>query len=129
MSPYAAFKAAEHPHILTAQMSRRLPHYLKHERRRAGFSQADVAYLFGVRDKSQVSRYERGKYLPPLASALAYEAMFGVPVAELFPRAFTIARRDLLRRARRRTGVLAKLPDTGRNARRKGSLERLLASQ
>ena len=110
-------------------MSRRLSHYIKHERRRTGFSQADVAYLFGVRDASQVSRYERGKHLPPLRTALAYEAILGVPVAELFPGAFTIARRSLLRRARRRTSILEKLPDTARNARRKRSLERLLASQ
>lgn len=106
-------------------MSRRLPHYVKQERRRAGFTQADVAYLFGVRARSKVSRYERGRHLPPLTTALAYEALLGVPVAELFPRAFAEARRTLRRHAKRRNDILAKLPPSAKTARRQRSLQRL----
>lgn len=108
-------------------MSRRLPQYLKQHRRRAGFSQADVAYLFGARAKTKISRYERGRHLPTLRTALAYQAMLGVPVAELFPSAYADARRSILRRAKRRTDILAKLPPNARTARRQRSLQRLLA--
>ena len=108
-------------------MSRRLPQYLRFERRRAGFSQADVAYLFGARAKTKVSRYERGRHLPPLMTALAYEAMLGLPVAQLFPAAFATARRNLLRRARRLTRRLAALPQNARTVRRQRSIENLFA--
>ena len=65
-------------------MSRKLPHYLRSERKRAGLSQRDVAALLGDRTVSKVSRYERRRRLPPLITALAYEAITGKPVAELF---------------------------------------------
>lgn len=110
-------------------MPLRLPLYLRQERRRSGFSQADVAYLFGARTKTNVSRYERGKHLPSLGTALAYEAMFGVPVAQLFPKAFAEARRAVMRRARRRIEILSRLPQSARNLRRQRSLEHLLAAR
>jgi DNA-binding XRE family transcriptional regulator len=110
-------------------MSRGLPQYLKQERRRAGYAQADVAYLLGASAKTKVGRYERGRHLPPLTTALAYEAMFGVAVAELFPSAFSAARAELRRRARRRIQILAKLPESARRLRRKRSLEILLAAR
>lgn len=108
-------------------MSRRLPHYLKQERRRAGYAQADVAYLLGARTRKKVARYERSRHLPPLPVALAYEAMFGVAIAELFPTAFAAARTELRRRARRKLNELLRLPVTARITRRQRSLENLLA--
>ncbi len=108
-------------------MSRQLPQYLKQERRRAGYAQVDVAYLLGARTKTKVARYERSRHLPPLPIALAYEAMFGVAVAELFPTAFAAARTALRRRARHKLNELVRLPMTARNARRQRSLENLLA--
>jgi transcriptional regulator with XRE-family HTH domain len=110
-------------------MPRRLPQYLKQERRRAGLSQADVAYLFGARAKTKVSRYERGRHLPPLRTALAYEAMLSVPVAQLFPAAFTAVRRSLRIRAKRRIKTLMMFPESARNVRRKRSLEKLLTQR
>lgn len=109
-------------------MSRRLPQYLRQERRRAGFSQADVAYLFGASAKTSVSRYERGKHLPPLRTALAYEALLGVPVAQLFPAAFRDAWRNVRSRARSRAEALAKLPEKARGARQQRSIEILLTN-
>jgi len=108
-------------------MSRRLAQYVKHERRRAGLTQADVAYLFGAKARTKISRYERGRYLPTLRTALGYEAMLGVPVAELFPGAYRDARRAIVSRARRRNEILARHPQTARTARRQRSLEKLLA--
>jgi transcriptional regulator with XRE-family HTH domain len=109
-------------------MPRVLPLYLRQERRRAGLSQADVAYLFGARAKTNVSRYERGKHLPALQTALAYEAILGVPVAQLFPRAFADVRRAVIRRAKRRSEILTTLPESPRNLRRQRSLRRLIGS-
>lgn len=107
-------------------MPRALPLYLRQERKRAGFSQADVAYLFGVRAKTNVSRYERGKHLPTLHTALAYEAILGVPVAQLFPHAFAEVRRALTQRAKQRSAIVTSLPETPRNLRRQRSLRRLI---
>src|SRR5688572_9761728 len=84
-------------------MRQRLSQCLRQERRRAGFSQREVAYLIGARARTKISRYERGMHFPPLPIALAYEALLGVPVARLFPAAFRVARRDLMQRARRRS--------------------------
>jgi len=75
-------------------MSRKLSQYLKSSRRRAGLAQSDVAMLIGDRTASRISRHERGRRLPTLETALAYQAIFGVSVAELFAGSYrTIARR------------------------------------
>jgi transcriptional regulator with XRE-family HTH domain len=62
----------------------RLENYLRTHRKRSGLTQEEVAFLLGCEDGSQVSRYEKRRHLPPLETALACEAIFGVPIAELF---------------------------------------------
>lgn len=62
----------------------KLENYLRTYRRRSGLTQREVAFLLGCETGAQVSRYEKRRRLPPLATALACEAVFGVPVAELF---------------------------------------------
>jgi transcriptional regulator with XRE-family HTH domain len=61
-----------------------LDNYLRTERRQARLSQEDIAFLLGSRDGAKVSRYERGRRLPSLETALSYEAILGIPVRELF---------------------------------------------
>lgn len=61
-----------------------LDNYLRTERRYARLSQEDIAFLLGSRDGAQVSRYERGRRLPSLETAIAYEAILGIPIRELF---------------------------------------------
>jgi transcriptional regulator with XRE-family HTH domain len=61
-----------------------LENYLKAYRKKSGLTQREVVFLLGCRDGAQVSRYEKRRRLPPLETALALEAVFGVPVAELF---------------------------------------------
>ena len=65
-------------------MFSRLNNYLRSYRRRTGLSQSDVAFLLGSHNEAQVSRYEKGHHLPPLRTALAYTAIFGVSLGELF---------------------------------------------
>ena len=62
----------------------KLENYLRTFRRRSGLTQREVAFLLGWENGAQVSRYEKRRRLPPLATALACEAVCGVPAAELF---------------------------------------------
>src|SRR5689334_21961870 len=92
-------------------MSRNLPHYLRSERKRAELSQRDVAALMGNRTVSKISRYEQRRRLPPLRTALAYEAILGKPIAELFAGTSGPIRADVARRARlllARSGIATK---------------------
>lgn len=66
--------------------------YLRSLRRRAGFSQRDFAELVGYLSHDQVSRHERASSLPPLLIALTYEAVFQVPIAQLFPGVYATVR-------------------------------------
>jgi transcriptional regulator with XRE-family HTH domain len=65
-------------------MSRKLPNYVRTYRRRTGLSQDEVAFLLGCNSGTKVSRYERFARLPSLETAFAYQAIFGVPMRELF---------------------------------------------
>src|SRR5712691_6823475 len=62
----------------------KLENYLRAYRKRSGLTQREVAFLLGCENGAQVSRYEKRRRVPPLRTALACEAVFGVPVAELF---------------------------------------------
>jgi transcriptional regulator with XRE-family HTH domain len=106
-------------------MSYKLVHYLRNERRRLALTQGDIAALIGVRWKQRVSRYERGA-LPPLKTAMAYEAIAGKPVADLFGGTY----QDIAVNVRNRAhDLLRKIPEahTPRELRRKESLEHIAA--
>ena len=91
---------------------RRLPNYLKAHRKHSGLSQDEVAFLLGVANGAKVSRYEKRRRLPPLKTALACEAIFGVPVAELFAGVREDIRKDIdKRRAALKTRLEAATPD------------------
>jgi len=64
--------------------SKKLPNYLRTNRKRLALSQDDVAYLLGAESGEKVCRYERFARAPSLETALACEAIFKRPVAELF---------------------------------------------
>jgi DNA-binding XRE family transcriptional regulator len=59
--------------------------YLRSHRKRAGLTQRDLANLLGYLSHNQVSKHERAETLPSLLIALGYQALFRVPIAELFP--------------------------------------------
>jgi transcriptional regulator with XRE-family HTH domain len=107
----------------SSHMLGKLPHYLHIERRRAGFTQRDVAVLLGIRSESKISRYERRRSLPPLQTALAYEVIFGRPVAQLFPGTYAAVRQLVRRRARTAAERVVGNRAMPRSARRKGSLQ------
>ena len=64
--------------------TRRLPNYLRTYRKHSGLSQSDISFLIGLKDKSELSRYERRVRQPSLRTALACQQVFGTPVSELF---------------------------------------------
>jgi len=65
-------------------VTKRLDNYLRTYRRRAGLSQAELAFLLGCRDGAKISRYERCSRQPNLHVILGLEAILHVPVRDLF---------------------------------------------
>jgi len=107
-------------------MSQNVAHRLRKERRRHAYSQADVCALLGAAWKSKISRYERQQALPPLETALAFEAIYGKPVAELFSGSYARVREDVRRRARKLVEENAAVPSL-RRLRRTRSLQKIAA--
>jgi transcriptional regulator with XRE-family HTH domain len=56
--------------------SHQLENYLKTYGWKSGLTQREVAFLLGWKNGAQLSRYEKRHTLPPLRTALAYEAIF-----------------------------------------------------
>ena len=65
-------------------LERHYPNRLCFLRRRARLSQKQIAVLVGVKDRSVISRYERGETIPSLEVASKYEDIFGVFVKDMF---------------------------------------------
>lgn len=78
---------------------RKLNNYLRTFRKRAGFSQRELAFLLGCKNAAKVTRYERFVRQPTLRTALAYEAIFGAPVRELFAGIYSEVEREAAKRA------------------------------
>ncbi len=76
----------------------RLQNYVRTYRRKSGLTQHEVGFLLGRQNGAQVSRYEKRRRLPPLETALACEAVFGVPVSELFAGISEATNKDIRKR-------------------------------
>jgi transcriptional regulator with XRE-family HTH domain len=59
--------------------------YLRSHRRKSGLSQRELAGILGYLTEVQISRHERSVAIPGLMIVLGYEAIFRVPVSEMFP--------------------------------------------
>ncbi len=80
-----------------------LQNYLRVNRKRISLSQEEVAFLLGLKgmDKGgKVSRDENQARLPKLETALAYEAIYGRPVRELFAGLYEEVTRQVSARAK-----------------------------
>lgn len=77
----------------------KLHNYLRTYRKRSGLSQEEVAFLLGRSGGDKISRYERFGREPNLTTALAYEAVFGLPSRELFAGVYEKVERETKRRA------------------------------
>jgi transcriptional regulator with XRE-family HTH domain len=99
---------------------RRLSNYLRTYRKHSGLSQSELSFLLRLRNKSELSRYERSIRQPSLRMALAYQEVFGTPVSELFAGLNDLASRDARKQMARLKAQLQKRveikKDENRNA-------------
>src|SRR2546426_6173483 len=96
--------------------SHKLPNYLRAYRKRSGLSQSEVAYLLGCKNGNQVSRYERRTHMPPLHTALAFQAALDTPLSELYAGTYESAANQVRRRAQTLAVELqTRTPKRGRN--------------
>jgi transcriptional regulator with XRE-family HTH domain len=72
------------PFTKSTMQNQILANYLRTYRRRSGLSQRELSFLLGYEDRGQVPRHEQFATSPPLSIALAYEAIYRVPVSTLF---------------------------------------------
>ena len=80
-----------------------LPNYLQTQRKRLALSQEEVGFLLGIRGMNKgnkVCRDESFARKPSLQDALAYEAIYGRPVRELFAGLYQQAEQDVAAHAR-----------------------------
>lgn len=59
--------------------------YLRSHRLKSGFTRRELADLIGLFTETQVARHERSATIPSLMAALSYQAVFRIPITELFP--------------------------------------------
>lgn len=78
--------------------------HLRRYRKRGALTQGEIAFLLGAACGTKVSRHERANRPPNLSTALAYQAIFGVPVHELFPEDY----RDALAAVKKRAADLSR---------------------
>jgi hypothetical protein len=60
-----------------------------------------MAFLLGCQSGTKISRFERLARRPNLETALACQAVFGVPAHELFPGVFAEVEKTVAERARK----------------------------
>lgn len=77
--------------MMTPQMAS----YLRSHRRQSGLTLSEMARVLGMVNETQVSRHERARAHPTFLMALAYEALFQVPVARLFPEPYQSVERNI----------------------------------
>ena len=79
-------------------MSSKLTSYLHVRRRQWRLSQKELAFLFGYRTDSIVSRYEHDERPMTLALGFACSLIFGIEAKNLFPKLFEEVEDGVVRR-------------------------------
>ncbi|MCA1622477.1 MAG: helix-turn-helix transcriptional regulator [Acidobacteria bacterium] len=64
-------------------------------RQRSGLERKQVGFLLSKKSIDEISRYERGVYLPSLKTALKFEIIYQTPVRLLFQELFEQSRREI----------------------------------
>lgn len=103
----------------------KLPNYLRTYRKRAGLFQDDVAVLLGTHGEARMCRYEHFRGQPTLRTALALEAIFRVPIRELFAGQYQQVEREVYRRAEELANTLRAAPEARATARRLEALRKI----
>jgi len=100
-----------------------LENYVKTYRRRSLLSQDELAFLLGAECGTKVSRYERGRRVPSLETALAMEAIFGVSIKQIFLGKFSKVDLQVRERAKVLRQKLQSNPEKRRLLEKLASLE------
>lgn len=108
--------------------SRKLPNYLRTHRKRSYLTQVEVAYLLGVRNGANISRYELHRRPPSLETAIAYTVVFGEPIQELLAGSYDEIALVTKERARRLSSKLRQSSANLRDARKLETLDRIILS-
>ena len=80
-----------------------LPIYLLTQRKRLSLSQEEVGFLLGLEGMNKGAKECRDEHfarVPSLQDALAYEAIYGRPVRELFAGLYQQAKQEVATRAK-----------------------------
>lgn len=81
-------------------MPYKLNNYLRAKRKRAGFTQQELAFLLGSRSGAKVSRLEHKIRTPDLKTAIACRVVFGTPIDDLYPGICNSVKENVIERAR-----------------------------
>lgn len=73
------------------------PNRLLYLRRRQRLSQKQMAALIGLKDRTMISKYERGHVVPSFEVAAKFQIIFDVNTADMFPRLFSEWRQEVER--------------------------------
>lgn len=102
-----------------------LSNYLTTNRKRAALSQEEVAFLLGINGPNKAAKVCRDENFvrePTLQAALAYEAIYGRPVRELFAGQYQRIEQDVAARAK----ILAHRKDLKPNQKKHQTLAQLI---
>ena len=101
-------------------------HSIKSHRKRSGFTQEELGFLFGLKkEPTSICRFETGDRYPTLKVAFAYAALLGRDVSELFPALEDEARAEVGARARQLSQEIRKQGEDKRSAHKLKQLARL----
>jgi len=92
------------------------PAQLRTLRRKSGFSQKELAQILGFLSGAPVSRHESSHAIPDLLTALGYQAIFRVPISELFPELYQTVAAGIEERLARMVDELHESTAKGREA-------------
>ena len=101
--------------------------YLRRERRKWGLTQRELARLVGIKSRAQISMLEHGHATPTAEQLLAFQALFGMTTAQLFPQLAEDAHEIVLRHSQ--AMIEAAGTDATLRAQRKNTLLRQTLSR
>jgi transcriptional regulator with XRE-family HTH domain len=105
--------------------SSHLTNYLRTNRKRLALSQEEVAFMLGFKGEDKgikVCRDENFAREPSLQMALAYEAIYGLPIRELFAGLYEQVEKEVAQRAK----ILTYRKDRESNLKRQQTLANLI---
>ena len=74
--------------------------YVRTFRQRHALSEDELAFLINQRSHTVISRYEVGRRVPNLESALALQALFRQEPRQMFPGLYELVEEGVMRRAK-----------------------------